>query len=404
MMQTNKKMIWIMLDSVGIGALPDAKEYGDAGANTLAHIAEALPELNLTTMNGMGLHHLVPAFETREKANLCKPWYWARVAEASKGKDTITGHWEFAGVLTEEPFPTFPNGFPQELITQLEQAAGVSFLGNEVASGTEIIERLGTEHILTGKPILYTSADSVLQIAAHEAVISVEELYRICEVAREVTNSGPYKVGRVIARPFIGTKGNFVRTANRHDYALNIPKNNLLEDLLRQSIPVYAVGKIRDIYAGTAFTKAEAAKSNEDGMTKTIELYQELCQTHGGGLIYTNLVDFDMKYGHRRDAEGYGLALKQFDTWLRELFNMIDDDTVVVLTADHGCDPAFTGTDHTREYVPLFVYGANVLYNRTNSVTTYPSFADLGATIADYFGIAYTGAGNSFAQDVFINA
>ena len=397
----HKKMVWIILDSAGIGALPDAADYGDAGANTLQHIAQALPELQLPVMNAMGLGHLIPQFAKRDKAILDKPSYWARMAEASKGKDTITGHWEFTGILTEEPFPTFPDGFPQELITLLEERTGMSFLGNEVASGTEIIARLGAEHIRTGKPILYTSADSVLQIAAHEEIIPVPELYRICEIARELTRTGPYKVGRVIARPFIGTEDAFIRTSNRHDYALYVPKENLLHDLLNHDIPVYAVGKIRDIYAGTSFTKAEPTKSNEDGMAKTLTFYQELCRTYEHGLLYVNLVDFDMKYGHRRDAEGYGAALAVFDTWLLELIKIIDEDTVVVLTADHGCDPGYTGTDHTREYVPLLLYGNAVVSNKTNELITYPSFADLGATIADYFEVPYTGYGTSFAKTVF---
>ena len=402
-MQKNKKIIWIILDSVGIGALPDAERYGDVGANTLSHIAEMLPELQLPVMNGMGLHHLVPAFAERDKAHPDKPYYWARMAESSKGKDTITGHWEFTGILTEEPFPTFPDGFPQELISQLEQVTGVSFLGNEVASGTEIIARLGAEHMRTGKPILYTSADSVLQIAAHEEIISVPELYRICESARNLTRTGPYKVGRVIARPFVGSEGTFVRTANRHDYALHVPESNLLQDLLNQQIPVYAIGKIGDIYAGTPFTNRVATKSNDDGMEKTIALYQALCQEHRGGLIYTNLVDFDMKYGHRRDIKGYGEALAQFDAQLKTLTQMIDSDTVIIITADHGCDPGFSGTDHTREYVPLFFYGSHVTPNKTELLMTYPSFSDLGATIADYFGISYSGAGTSFTQNVFDN-
>ncbi len=401
-MQTTKKMIWIILDSVGIGALPDANQYGDGGANTLQHIADGMPALQLPMMNAMGLYHLVPAFAQREKAGLDKASYWARMAESSKGKDTITGHWEFSGVITEEPFPTFPNGFPQEFITALEHKTGVSFLGNEVASGTEIIARLGAEHIKTGKPILYTSADSVLQIAAHEEMISVPELYRICEDARALTRTGAYKVGRVIARPFIGTEGNFVRTANRHDYALNISPDNLLQDLLHQQIPIYAVGKIKDIYAGTTFTKAESTQSNEDGMLKTLTYYQELCKTGSMGLVYTNLVDFDMKYGHRRDIQGYGEALQQFDTQLKALAEIIDEDTVIVITADHGCDPGFTGTDHTREYVPLLIYGRKVLSNRTDAITTYSTFADLGATIADYFDVDYSGEGTSFADTVFL--
>lgn len=399
---SKKKLIWVILDSVGIGALPDAENYGDAGANTLESIAETMPDLQLPVMNAMGLGDLVPQFTNRKKAVLPMVSYRARMAEASKGKDTITGHWEFTGILTEEPFPTFPNGFPSDFVAKLEQAAGVSFLGNEVASGTEIIARLGAEHIRTGKPILYTSADSVLQIAAHEEIISVPELYHICEIARELTRTGPCKVGRVIARPFIGTEGNFTRTANRHDYALNVPKDNLLQNLLNDHVPVYAVGKIRDIYAGTTFTKAEPTKSNDDGMEKTAIFYRELCEQYGYGLVYVNLVDFDMKYGHRRDARGYGEALAQFDHQLQSLIEQIDEETVIILTADHGCDPGFTGTDHTREYVPLLIYGKQVMANQTEPITTYPSFADLGATIADYFGVSYSGEGKTFASNVFL--
>ena len=398
-----KKIIWIMLDSVGIGALPDAGQYGDAGANTCKSIANAMPDLQLPTMNGMGLYHLVPEFALREKTVVSRAAYWARMAEVSKGKDTITGHWEFTGVLTTEPFPTFPNGFPDALIAQLEATTGVSFLGNEVASGTEIIARLGEEHVRTGKPIIYTSADSVLQIAAHEEVISVPELYRICEQARALTYTGPYKVARGIARAFVGEPGNYTRTANRHDYALEVPKKNLLQDLLHAGVPVYAVGKIGDIYAGTAFNKSEKIKSNADGMDKTMMLYKELCEHHGYGLIYVNLVDFDTKYGHRRDVVGYGNALAEFDAALAQLLQVIDDDTVVILTADHGCDPNHSGTDHTREYIPLLLYGNSVKENQNGSITTYPSFADLGATIADYFTINYSGYGTSFAEDVFHN-
>lgn len=390
-----------MLDSVGIGALPDAQQYGDFGANTCRTIAQNLPSLSLPILNGMGLSYLVPEFSGREEIQSQQPSYIARMAEQSKGKDTITGHWEFAGVVTGEPFPTFPNGFPKALVQQLEERTGVGFLGNEVASGTEIIARLGAEHMRTGKPILYTSADSVLQIAAHEEIISVETLYHICEIARTITRTGPYKIGRVIARPFIGECGTFVRTANRHDYALEIPKNNLLQSLLDANVAVYAVGKIGDIYAGTTFTKAEHTSSNTDGMQKTIQQYQALCEIQQAGMVYTNLVDFDMKYGHRRDIQGYGNALKEFDTQLYALLQCMDEDTVLIMTADHGCDPGFLGTDHTREYVPLFLYGRTIRANHDKKVHTYQTFADLGATIADYFAVPYNGSGNSFAKDVF---
>ena len=394
-MQNSKKIIWIILDSVGIGALPDAERYGDAGSNTLTHIAEALPALQLPMLNGMGLYHLVPAFLEREKTNPDKPYYWARMAESSIGKDTITGHWEFTGIQTDEPFPTFPEGFPQELIAQLEQATGVSFLGNEVASGTEIIARLGAEHIRTGKPILYTSADSVLQIAAHEEIISVPELYRICECARNLTRTGPDKVGRVIARPFIGTEGAFVRTANRHDYALHVPENNLLHDLLNQHIPVYAIGKIGDIYAGTPFTKAEPSKSNDDGMEKTFGIMDEDFK----GLCFVNLVDFDMVYGHRNDIDGYAAAATTFDKQLTTMVAKMKDTDILMITADHGCDPGFPGTDHSREYVPFLVYGKDV--KAGVNLGTRDSFADIAATIQDIFEVEQKTAGNSF-KDIIL--
>ena len=394
-----KKAILIVMDSAGIGALPDAALYGDAGCNTFQSIAEAVPQLELPYLNGMGLYKLVPQFQNRTKADIALPSRAARMAELSKGKDTITGHWELAGIITEEPSPTFPDGFPEELLKQLYDACGVEFIGNEVASGTEIIARLGAEHMRTGKPILYTSADSVLQIAAHEEIIPLERLYEICSAARELTRTGPYKVGRVIARPFIGEEGAFVRTANRHDYSLLVPEANLLVDLLNQQHEVMSVGKIEDIFANVTFTKAIHTKSNDDGMDQTMQFYGELKQ----GLLFVNLVDFDMKYGHRRDCAGYGEALEAFDARLGQLLDVMDEETVLILTADHGCDPAFKGTDHTREYVPLFLCGKPVRGTEEGEApATYTSFADLAATLAQYFGIAYSGAGNSFAEEVFV--
>lgn len=395
-----RKAVLIVLDSAGIGALPDAVQYGDAGANTFGRIADALPELELPYLNGLGLYQLVPQFTQRQRHQLTTPAYAARMAELSKGKDTITGHWELTGIITGEPSPTFPNGFPVELLQLLYEKTGYRFLGNEVASGTEIISRLGTEHMRTGQPILYTSADSVLQIAAHESIIPVPELYRICRIAREITRTGPYKVGRVIARPFVGQAGNYVRTANRHDYALTVPAHNLLHDLLRQQRQVMAVGKIQDIFAGTDFTAAVHTSSNDDGMTQTMNLYRQLEQ----GLLFTNLVDFDMKYGHRRDIAGYGQALADFDAQLGELLSQLDNDTILIITADHGCDPGYRGTDHTREYVPLLLAGKSInsSLNRSLPVTTYNSFADLAAMLAQYFAIDYTGAGVSFYEEVFL--
>lgn len=395
----NRKAIIIVLDSLGIGALPDASAYGDTGACTLQRIADAMPNLELPYMNALGLDGLVPHFLSRQKNTVSIPHIAARMAERSKGKDTITGHWELAGIITEEPSPTFPKGFPDALLQQIYDACGVRFIGNEVASGTEIIARLGNEHVRTGKPILYTSADSVLQIAAHEEVVPLEQLYHICQIARTLTRTGPYKVGRVIARPFLGKEGHYVRTANRRDFSLTVPPNNLLQDLLLQGYAVLSVGKIQDIFAGISFTKAVHTSNNEDGMQQTMQLYSQMEQ----GLLFVNLVDFDMKYGHRRDIIGYGNALASFDRQLGQLLKCIDDNTLLILTADHGCDPGYTGTDHTREYVPLLLCGSIIQQSmKQHNNKTYSSFADLAATLADYFGISYSGAGCSFAGEVFV--
>lgn len=391
-----KKAILLVLDSAGIGSLPDAALYGDQGANTLGRIAEAMPSLELPYLNGLGLHFLVPQFVQRKKAVLKNPCYVGRMAECSNGKDTITGHWELMGILTEEPSPTFPNGFPEPLLEQIAERTGVTFLGNEVASGTEIIQRLGTTHVQTGKPILYTSADSVLQIAAHEDILPVPQLYRLCATIREITSSGPYKVGRVIARPFIGQEGAYQRTANRHDFALPVPSPNLLESLLQQKKQVFSVGKIGDIFSGIYFTQAVHTSDNGDGMEQTSKLYQQLDE----GLLFVNLVDFDMKYGHRRDIWGYGHALASFDEALGQLLTEIDDETIIIITADHGCDPGYQGTDHTREYVPLLIYGKGIRANQC--IAERNSFADLAATLAQYFSVVYTAAGNSFAEEVFL--
>ena len=396
--KNRRKVILIVLDSAGCGNAPDAADYGDAGSNTYGRIAKAMPELELANLNALGLGRLVPEFAARKKNRVDRPVFAAKLQEASRGKDTITGHWELGGVLTEEPFPTFPDGFPEELLDAVYEKTGCRFLGNEVASGTEIIQRLGDRHLETKQPILYTSADSVIQIAAHEDLYPVEELYRICEAARELTRTGPYKVGRVIARPFIGTSGNYTRTANRHDYALPTPKPNLLDDVLKSGQAVLGVGKIMDIFAGTAFTRAEHTKSNAHGMQMTLDYYQDM----ENGLLFTNLVDFDMKYGHRRDITGYGTALKEFDDFLDTLLSVLDDDTVLAVTADHGCDPGYAGTDHTREQVPILLYGAQVKDNTNETeVPVYPTFSDLAATVAEYLEVPYHGHGTSFYKEAF---
>ncbi len=394
-MTSKRRAILIVLDSAGIGAMPDAALYGDAGANTWGHIAEAVPALELPQLNCLGLWKLVPQFAGRACGQLRMPGGAGRMAERSAGKDTVTGHWELAGVVTEHPAPTFPDGFPDEFLEEIARRTGFTFLGNEVASGTEIIARLGDQHRRCKKPILYTSADSVLQIAAHEEVLPLAELYRLCEEVRALTKEGPYQVGRVIARPFTGPSGAYRRTADRRDFALEIPPRNLLCDMLRQGRSVHAVGKIGDIFSGVPFTSSVHTRCNEEGMDRTMDIYRRMEQ----GLLFVNLVDFDMKYGHRRDTAGYARALADFDAQLGELLRAIDEDTLVLITADHGCDPCYKGTDHTREYVPLFLAGRHV--RRDTPLFLRECFADLAATLAEYFAVDYDGEGESFAGDVF---
>lgn len=386
-----RRVIMIVMDSAGIGALPDAKEYGDVGANTLGHIAENI-ELKLPNLTKLGLGNIAPLRGVGPVANATGAY--GKMAEASAGKDTTTGHWEIAGIVLDKPFPTYPKGFPAEVITAFEKIIGRQTLGNTVASGTAIIEELGEAHMQTGKPIVYTSADSVFQIAAHEEIIPLDQLYNMCQQARELLQ-GEHGVGRVIARPFIGQPGAFRRTPNRHDYSLLPPKENLLTVLSDNQVPVYAVGKIFDIYAGQGITDHVPIKSNLEGMERTVEYLRGKADQ---GLIFTNLVDFDMVYGHRRNVQGYAQALEEFDAQLGELLGELKADDVLVITADHGCDPSYIGTDHTREYVPIIVVGEQIEPNA--NVGTRQSFADLGATIAEAFGQKLP-KGTSFWQDIF---
>lgn len=381
-----KKAIIIVLDSLGIGNLPDSKLFGDSDCNTLKNISEAVGGLHLPNLEKMGIGNLTDVLGVSPKNDTLGAY--GKLAEISKGKDTTTGHWELMGVITEDPMPTFPDGFPDELINKFKSLIGRDILGNEVASGTEIIERLGKEHMETGFPIVYTSADSVFQIAAHEDIIPVEDLYKMCKIAREMLD-GPYKVGRVIARPFIGTPGNFTRTSNRHDYSLMPPKKTLLDTLKEANKDVFSVGKIFDIFAGSGLTKSFPTKNNMDGVDKTIKAYEELKE----GLVFTNLVEFDSKYGHRNNPEGYGKALEDFDKRLPELWDKIDKDTILILVADHGNDPTTPGTDHTREYVPLLIMGDAIRKGFDFKIRA--SFGDLGATLADYFEVTYAGYGES---------
>lgn len=370
----------IVLDSVGIGELEDAKEYGDVGANTLCNLANKVGGINLPNLQTMGLGNIASIKGVEPVKNQIA--YSTKCGELSKGKDTITGHWEMAGICINEPFKVFTDtGFPKELIDELEEKSGHKFIGNISASGTEIIQNLGEEHIETKSLILYTSADSVLQIAANEEIIPLEELYRVCEIAREVTLQEEYKVGRIIARPFVGTnKENFKRTSNRKDYALKPPTKTVLDALCEKNLDVVGIGKIGDIYSYQGITKSIKSKSNEAGMNEIISIAKEDLYK---GLVFLNLVDFDALYGHRRDAEGYKGALEEFDYQLGTLIKELKDDDLLIITADHGNDPTFKGTDHTREYVPVIVYSKAL--KEPKEMPKLKTMADLGVTILDNF-------------------
>ena len=385
-MRINRVTI-VVLDSAGVGALPDADRYGDAGANTIGNISR-VRKLHLPNMAKMGLGNII---EINGVPPAKRPTgAFGKMAEMSKGKDTTTGHWEIAGIILDKPFPTYPEGFPTEIINAFETKIGRKVLGNKVASGTEIIRELGPQHIKTGYPIVYTSADSVFQIAAHEEVIPIEELYHYCRLAREIL-VGEHAVGRVIARPFVGVEGNFQRTANRRDFSLEPPGPTLLDLLKEKGYRVAGVGKIEDIFNGRGLTEAVHTKDNTDGVDKTIDFLKQ----DFNGLIFTNLVEFDSSYGHRNDIEGYAQALEDFDRRVPEILEYISPGQLLVITADHGCDPAFPGTDHTREHVPILIYGPGV-YTGTD-LGTRRSFADLGATVADIFGLE-TENGQSFKE------
>ncbi|WP_374713500.1 phosphopentomutase [Symbiobacterium terraclitae] len=387
-----ERVVLIVIDSVGIGAMPDAAEWGDAGSNTLGNIARRRGGLPLPNMGRLGLGNLTEIAGTPPADQPAGAY--GRMAIASHGKDTMTGHWEMVGIRPEAPFRTYPDGFPEDLIAEFCRRAGVpGVLGNKVASGTEIIKELGEEHLRTGWPIVYTSADSVFQVAAHEERFGLERLYRVCEVARDLLRP-PHRVGRVIARPFVGTdRTNFTRTANRHDYALEPPRM-ILDEIRDAGLAVLAVGKIGDIFSGHGITWGEHTKSNADG----IRVIHECLDRKEPGLIFANLVDFDMLYGHRRDVEGYAQALLEFDAALPGIMAKLGPRDVLVVTADHGNDPTHTGTDHTREYVPVLLCGEPV--RSGVNVGTRSSLADLGATVADLLGVPGTGYGKSFAEEI----
>lgn len=385
-----KRIFLIVLDSFGIGAMDDAKEFNDCGTNTLASVCNS-KMLDIRNMKELGLFN-IDGVNCAEKAN--EPLgSFARMTEVSKGKDTTIGHWEIAGIVTKEPFPIYPNGFPENLLKEFSKFSGREVICNKPYSGTEVIKDYGQEHMETGALIVYTSADSVFQIAAHEKIVPVEQLYRYCSIARSLL-TGENAVGRVIARPFKGEYPNFTRTSHRHDFSLKPPAKTMLTQLKSNGKDVIAVGKINDIFSGEGITRAIKTKNNEEGIQKTLEL----TKTDFEGLCFTNLVDFDMLYGHRNDVDGYAKALTEFDRKLPKIIYNLHKDDILMITADHGCDPGYkNSTDHTREYVPLLVYGKNI--KPGINLGTRKTFADIGATVLEYFGISSEIFGTSMLKE-----
>ncbi len=381
-----KRAIWIILDSVGIGAMPDAEKFGDVGADTLGHVNAHRGRLNVPNLEKLGLFSIEG---TSIYDSSVKPiGAYGKSAEISNGKDTTTGHWEMVGIETKKAFPTYPDGFPDEVMQEFLKRTGLSgYLGNCVASGTTIINELGDRHVRTGYPIIYTSADSVFQIAASEDVIPIQKLYEICEIAREMLR-GEHEVARVIARPFIKENGKYVRTSNRHDYSIEPSRKNLLSYMDNAGYRVTGVGKISDIFCGVGIGDSVHTKSNIDGMEKTLDFMD----TQHDGLIFTNLVEFDSTWGHRRDVEGYAGGLEAFDQELGKVLAKMRDDDLLIINADHGCDPTFKGTDHTREYIPVLMYHKGL--KDSINLGTLKTFADIGATLADNFGVEKLDIGN----------
>jgi phosphopentomutase len=386
------RAIVIVLDSVGIGELPDAQRYGDQGSDTLGHIASHVP-LNIPTLRRLGLGSVAAIGDGSQRRDRGADAAVGRMAEASAGKDSVTGHWELMGVVLDRPFPLFPDGFPADVLAKFANATGRGILGNKTASGTAIINELGVEHMRTGAWIVYTSADSVFQIAAHEAVVPVPDLYAACEIAYDLAGRG-LGVGRVIARPFVGEQGAFRRTANRRDYARPPAGDTLLDHLTRASVPVVAIGKIDDLFAGRGISSAYHTASDEEGMT---ELERQM-ETVDAGLIFTNLVDFDTEYGHRNDVAGYARNLERFDARLAAVMPRLRDDDLLIVTADHGNDPTTPSTDHSREYVPLLVAGHRV--RSGVNLGTRRMFADVGQTLAEVFGVGPLNHGTSFLGEI----
>ncbi|OIJ10731.1 phosphopentomutase [Anaerobacillus alkalilacustris] len=387
-----KRIFLLVMDSVGIGEAPDADKFGDFGANTLGHIAEKMNGLHMPNMEKLGLGN-IEKIKGIEKVSSPLAYY-GKMQEASNGKDTMTGHWEIMGLKIDTPFRTFPEGFPSVLIEELEKRSNRKIIGNKPASGTEILDELAEEHMKSGALIVYTSADSVLQIAAHEEVVPLEELYRICKIARELTLDEKYMVGRIIARPFVGKPGAWKRTPNRHDYALKPFERTVMNELQDNGYDSIAIGKISDIYDGEGITKALRTISNMDGMDKLVESID----MEFTGLSFLNLVDFDAIFGHRRDPIGYGKALEEYDVRLPEVIEKLQEDDLLIITADHGNDPVHPGTDHTREYVPLIVYDKSQTVGIDLGVRS--TFADIGATIAENFNVKMPQYGKSFLNEI----
>ena len=381
-----KRVFLIVLDSFGIGEMPDAANYGDKGSNTLGTVAKS-PEFSMPNMEKLGLFNIDGV--TAKTPYAAPEGVFARMTEQSAGKDTTTGHWEIAGLISKKPMPTFPNGFPQEMLDEFSKAVGRKVLCNKPYSGTQVIQDYGDEHRKTGALIVYTSADSVFQIAAHEEVVPVEELYRDCEIARQMLQ-GDLGVGRVIARPFVGTSsGNYTRTSRRHDFSLEPPQDTMLDVLKEAEYDVIGVGKINDIFAGKGITEFARTQDNADGIEKTMEYMER----DFNGLCFVNLVDFDMLYGHRNDVPGYAKALTYFDQQLPKILSALEPEDVLMITADHGCDPGTPSTDHSREYTPFVMYGKNLPHGK--KMETRGSFSDIGATVLDYFGLSGNIAGES---------
>ncbi len=387
----SKRVFLIVLDSLGIGEMPDADAFGDKGANTLKSISTS-QYFNINTLKKLGLFNIdnidIPLPTDTPLAA------YGRLAELSKGKDTTIGHWEISGIISNEPLPTYPDGFPDEIISEFTRQTNRGILCNKPYSGTDVIRDYGEEHLKTGDLIVYTSADSVFQIAAHEDIVPVETLYEYCKIARKIL-TGKHSVGRVIARPFIGENGNFTRTSRRHDFSLEPPCNTMLDYISKAGSDTISVGKIYDIFAGRGITEHVYTKDNSDGMSKTLDYLSK----DFNGLCFINLVDFDMVYGHRNDIDGYAKALTEFDIWLDNFIKKLQTDDILIITADHGCDPGYTqSTDHTREYVPLIIYGNKI---KSINLSTREGFCDIGKTICDYLHVKNNISGESFLEDIY---